>query len=158
MSERGELLSNIRIIREMKKLSREEVGSKIGLTPSGYGLVERGERRLCYDTLLKLAKVFDMDIIDVICFPDTPDEEKRRGQILSHDEYKDKYIALLEQFPPLTHAVTVANEEIKRTKEENERLTAEIKRLTTLLEPERPILKENFSFTEKRATVTSNTL
>jgi hypothetical protein len=36
---------------------------------SGYGLIEQGERKLRYDTLLQIAVTFEMDVIDIITYP-----------------------------------------------------------------------------------------
>ena len=67
--ERNNILENIIKIREIKGFSQEYVAEKIGIKQSGFGLIERGERKLDYEKLAQIALIFEMDIIDIITFP-----------------------------------------------------------------------------------------
>ncbi|OAV70742.1 helix-turn-helix protein [Bacteroidales bacterium Barb4] len=67
--ERNNILSNIVKIRKGKGFSQDFVASKLGMKQAGYGLIENGSRGLQYDILLRIAVVFEMDVIDLITFP-----------------------------------------------------------------------------------------
>jgi transcriptional regulator with XRE-family HTH domain len=67
--EGNKILDNIIKIRKKKGFSQEYLGSKLGMGQSGYGLIEQGERGLQYDILLQIAAAFEMDVIDVITYP-----------------------------------------------------------------------------------------
>lgn len=70
MEKRRNILENIAQIRKSKGFSQEYVAEKMGLKQPGYGLIERGERSLEYNKLLQIAMVFEMDVIDIITYPD----------------------------------------------------------------------------------------
>ena len=69
-NKRQSICNNISAIRRIKGYSQEYVASKIGIKQSGYGLLENGKRSLSYDQLLLLAIVFEMDVVDIITYPD----------------------------------------------------------------------------------------
>jgi transcriptional regulator with XRE-family HTH domain len=56
----------IRFMRESKNLSQADVADKIGLTTGGYAKVERGETKMTYQRLEKIASVLNMDIVDLL--------------------------------------------------------------------------------------------
>lgn len=70
MKKRGNIRENIARIRKSKGFSQEYLAEKIGLKQSGFGLVERGQRSLDYEKLLQIALIFEMDVIDIITYPD----------------------------------------------------------------------------------------
>ncbi|MDR3226235.1 MAG: helix-turn-helix domain-containing protein [Prevotellaceae bacterium] len=70
-SKRNNILDNIVKIRKNKGFNQDYIAEKLGMKQSGYGLVERGDRRLQYEVLLQIADIFEMDVIDVITYPDT---------------------------------------------------------------------------------------
>jgi len=53
---------NIRLERDARKLSRDELAELMELTTSHMGLIERGERGATAVTLSKLSKTFDVPI------------------------------------------------------------------------------------------------
>jgi len=53
---------NIRLERDARKLSRDELAEIMELTTSHMGLIERGERGATAVTLSKLSKTFDIPI------------------------------------------------------------------------------------------------
>jgi transcriptional regulator with XRE-family HTH domain len=63
------ILANIIAIRNKKGFSQDYMASKIGLKQSGYGLIERGDRRLQVFTLLQIALVFEVHVVDLILYP-----------------------------------------------------------------------------------------
>lgn len=102
------LLENIISIRQKRGFSQEYVATKLGKKQSGYALIESGNRGLEYETLLQLAIIFDMRVIDIITYPEvynkgnststkvlvelevTPDEFIQMG-------LKDKIVRVLEK-------------------------------------------------------------
>ena len=53
---------NIRKVRELRQLTREELAELMGLTTSHVGLIERGERGATAVNLSKLSRVLDVSI------------------------------------------------------------------------------------------------
>ena len=54
--------NNIRVEREARNLTRDELAEMMELTTSHMGLIERGERGATAVTMSKLSKVFDIPI------------------------------------------------------------------------------------------------
>lgn len=64
------ILKNIISIREKKGISQKKVADTILITQSGYSKIESGYTKLDVDTLIKLAKLFEMDVLELIAYPD----------------------------------------------------------------------------------------
>ena len=60
---------NIRLERESRKLSRDELAEMMELTSSHMGLIERGERGATAVTLSRLSKSFDIPIDHLFASP-----------------------------------------------------------------------------------------
>ena len=56
----------IRLIRETKGLTQEQVAEKIGISPSVYGDIERGENDPKLSKLQKIADAFDMQLSELV--------------------------------------------------------------------------------------------
>ena len=66
----NKILTNIDIIRRNKGFSQEYIASKIGMKQAGFSLIMSGERELKYRTLLHIANVLQVSVIDIITYPD----------------------------------------------------------------------------------------
>lgn len=55
----GERLENL---REKKNLNKKDVSLKLGFSANVYGSYERGERRPSFETLIKLADMYDVTV------------------------------------------------------------------------------------------------
>lgn len=66
----NDILENIDTIRRNRGYSQEYVAVQIGMKQAGFSLIMSGERELKYTTLLQIANVFQMPVIDIITFPD----------------------------------------------------------------------------------------
>lgn len=55
----------IRSIREMYQLTQEDMAEKMGVSPSAYAKLERGETKLSFDKLEKIAEIFKMTVTDL---------------------------------------------------------------------------------------------
>ncbi|RHO70125.1 MULTISPECIES: helix-turn-helix transcriptional regulator [unclassified Parabacteroides] len=64
------ILDNIDTIRRNKGYSQEYIAAQIGMKQAGFSLIMSGERELKYNTLLQIAKVLQISVIDVITFPE----------------------------------------------------------------------------------------
>lgn len=64
------ILGNIDQIRRSKGYSQEYVATKIGMKQAGFSLIMSGERELKYNTLLKIANVFQVNVVDIITYPE----------------------------------------------------------------------------------------
>jgi transcriptional regulator with XRE-family HTH domain len=61
-----QLHEKIKFIRNMKGWSQEEVAHRLGMSISGYGCIERGETDIPFSRLLYLAKVFEIDLLELL--------------------------------------------------------------------------------------------
>ncbi len=65
---RKQLGLKIKEIREMKKLSREDVAFKCEFSGSYMGMIERAENDFKISKLYKIAKALDVDVKDLLDF------------------------------------------------------------------------------------------
>jgi len=63
--ERKALGKRIRVIRELKGLSQEELGEKASLSYKYLGELERGNVNVSFDSLLKIAHALEMPVGDL---------------------------------------------------------------------------------------------
>ncbi|MBR0574589.1 MULTISPECIES: helix-turn-helix domain-containing protein [Pasteurellaceae] len=60
----------IRMVRETHNWSQEDMADKLAMSTNGYAKIERGETGLHLDKLEKIAKVFDMDLVELLSVSD----------------------------------------------------------------------------------------
>lgn len=58
--------NTIRLLREAKQWSQEEMAERLHMSVNGYAKIERGETRLLHDKLEQIAKVFNINLSDLI--------------------------------------------------------------------------------------------
>lgn len=56
----------IRLIREAKNLTQEQVAEKLGISQSAYGDIERGENDPKLSKLQKIAELFEMQLSELV--------------------------------------------------------------------------------------------
>ena len=56
----------IKTVREIKKLSQEDMAHKLGLAVQTYARLERGESRMYMQVLEEIAQILDMSILDLL--------------------------------------------------------------------------------------------
>lgn len=103
----------IRAMREIHKLSQEDMAEKLNMSPSGYSKIERGETKLYLDKLQQIAQIFNVDIVELlnttdknICFLISENSQSSSNYYGNNDsliyeneklklelEYKDKIIS-----------------------------------------------------------------
>jgi transcriptional regulator with XRE-family HTH domain len=58
----------IRLMRESKAWSQEEMAEKLAMSVSGYSKIERGETKSYIPKLEQIAEVFDVDLMELLSF------------------------------------------------------------------------------------------
>ena len=56
----------IRLVRQLKGWSQEDVASKLGMSPNGYGSIERGETDVNLSRLEQIAETFGIKLSDLL--------------------------------------------------------------------------------------------
>lgn len=100
-------IDNIKKFRELKNLTRDEVAEKLEMSVSGYSKLERGEVELTINKLYKISEILDVDVSQILNFDasqvfNVKDYGVANVDIKSqtnnyNDQYKDKYIRMLEE-------------------------------------------------------------
>lgn len=57
---------NIRLLREMRQWSQEEMANRLNMSLNGYARIERGESKLHLDKLSQIAQVLNIDVIELM--------------------------------------------------------------------------------------------
>ena len=65
------ILKTIKAIRVSESISQSEMAKRLGMSTSFYGMLERGNRTLSVEMLIKTAEVFDCDLSDLIMIAET---------------------------------------------------------------------------------------
>lgn len=93
----------------MKNLTREFVASKVGLSTSGYSKIERGEVDLTISRIIDISKVLQIDVEKLLNFDVSQIFNVSNNNLVqgigakadtinfSGDDYKEKYIQMLEE-------------------------------------------------------------
>jgi transcriptional regulator with XRE-family HTH domain len=62
------IANNIKNLREIKNLKQEYIAEKLGISQRAYSKIERGEVDVSFSRLEQIAKVLDINILDLIGF------------------------------------------------------------------------------------------
>jgi transcriptional regulator with XRE-family HTH domain len=97
--------NNIRKLRELKNITSEKMATKIGMQPSGYSKIERGEVDFPITRILKISdelgisvsQVFNFDTNYIFNITNNDTVNGVKDTHIYHDIYKDKYIKKLEE-------------------------------------------------------------
>ena len=101
--------SNIKKYRELKNITREAMASEMDMSLSGYSKIERNEVDLTVSKVQKIAQVLGVDVSQILNFDasqifnisgnKTVQATGARAESMNFyaDEYKDKYIKMLEE-------------------------------------------------------------
>lgn len=55
----------IKLLRHSRKWSQEYIAEKLGMSPNGYGALERGDSNITLDKLEKIAQLLDVPLSDL---------------------------------------------------------------------------------------------
>ncbi|CAM4344183.1 transcriptional regulator with XRE-family HTH domain [Paenibacillus endophyticus] len=92
---------NIRLVRQKRGLSQEQLALLAGMNTSYIGQIERGEKNPTVKTLEKIAKALDINITDLFSLQDSPrlGEQNSQNQqflaILTPDDIKRYMLGIL---------------------------------------------------------------
>lgn len=98
---------NIKKFRELKNITRESIAADLEMSVSGYSKIERNEVDLTISRIQKIAQILEIDISQILNFDATQIFNITHNQLVQgfgskvenhnhSDEYKDKYIQMLE--------------------------------------------------------------
>ena len=82
-----EIGDKIKKVRELRNYTQEYLAQKLEMTQAGYGKIERNESELSYPKLLKIAKVLNVSIEDIINF-----NEKMIFSVIHNQTSRDNVI------------------------------------------------------------------
>jgi transcriptional regulator with XRE-family HTH domain len=112
----------IRKVRELKGLKQETVASKLGMSVTAYGNIERNESSLTYEKLEEIAAAMEVNVQDIISIP-----EQFNIQNITHSQVGYNYGTLASSD---VEGYKAALEELKA---QNEHLRAQVEKLTDAL-------------------------
>jgi len=99
------VIRNIRKLRELRLMSREQMAAELSLSISGYGRLERGEIDLTLSRMKRIADILNVNLTELLDFEPTAVLQKKKPvpdapEALPEDErnryYREKYISMLE--------------------------------------------------------------
>ncbi|MFZ7294849.1 helix-turn-helix domain-containing protein [Avibacterium avium] len=61
-----EIYDKVRVMREIRQWSQEEMADRMGMSVTGYAKIERGQSKLHYDKLEQIANIFNISVNDLI--------------------------------------------------------------------------------------------
>lgn len=79
----------IKKIRELKNLKQEYVAQKVGLSTTAYGNIERGATDLPFSRLEQIANILDVELNDIINFPESYHIGKIKNSQVGSGSYYD---------------------------------------------------------------------
>lgn len=101
-----EAIENIKKFRELKNITREDLADQLEMSLSGYSKLERGEVELTVTKMYRIAELLEVSVSQILNFDASQIFNVRDHGIANvdiksqtnnyQDEYKDKYIKLLE--------------------------------------------------------------
>jgi transcriptional regulator with XRE-family HTH domain len=66
-----QLHEKIHLMRTIKCLSQEDMAEKLGISPNGYGKIERGETDVQWSRLEQIAEIFGITITELLNLSET---------------------------------------------------------------------------------------
>lgn len=86
----------IRDVREKLRLTRENLAEMLGLSPLYIGQLERGERQMSLDTLVKVSDYLHIPT-DYLIYGSTPENEREKNRIITLlNKCSKKELSLIE--------------------------------------------------------------
>jgi transcriptional regulator with XRE-family HTH domain len=107
----------IRKIREMKGLSQEYLATELNISPQAFGKIEREETKLDFNRLSEIAKLLQVDPIDIINFDDS---KIFNNTFNNHSPNNNNFI--MNQDSSLEKIIPILQEEVIQLRKSNELL------------------------------------
>lgn len=117
------ICSNIKIIRDEKRIKQEQMASYLGITQSKYNKIENGNQKLDLEILFEISKVFEMSVTDIIEYnkraEKTPNKEMNdnKNEVLLNLKILDELLDIdknKELINLLLKIVTIQKNDLKR--------------------------------------------
>ena len=125
------VLTNIRKIRELKNITRDQLSADLGMSTSGYAKIERGEIELTVSRLYQIAQALELKVQEVLDF--------NANQMLGGGEHGHANAAPEIHKSQEPHETTILHKYIEKLEDENFRLKTEL----TLMRGDLPYEKPN---------------
>ena len=126
MNIQEQLSSKIKLLREIHNYTQEYVADTLEISQNTYSLIEKGETKLTVDRLEKLAKLYNMDIVDLIRL-----NEQTYIHTITHSQGVCSQQVTINQMPDEERELYKRT--VGRLEKENERLQNLIEKLTDRL-------------------------
>ena len=107
MDNHNQIAENIKKFRELKNFTRDQMAAELDMSLSGYGKLERGEVDITISKLYKISAILEVSVSQMMNFDvsnifnvhgnQTVNGVEVKEQNHYSDQYKDKYIQMLEQ-------------------------------------------------------------
>ncbi len=115
--------TSIRMIRELKRLSQDEVARQLNMSPQAYGKLERNETAINIDRLDQIATIFNVNADFIKEF----DSEKifitQSFNKNNHNSINDKLVENLEKtIDTLRSQLTFLNKHVETLQNQNQQL------------------------------------
>ncbi len=100
---------NIKKLRELKNVTREDISHKLKMSLSNYSKIERGEIDLTISRVQQIAEVLDVEVSNILSFDASQIFNISNNKLVQAtgakaehmhfhaDDYKEKYIKMLEE-------------------------------------------------------------
>jgi transcriptional regulator with XRE-family HTH domain len=109
----------IRKVRELKGLKQEAVASKLGMSVTAYGNLERGESSLSFERLEEIASALEVNVTDIINIP----EQLNIHQVTNSQFGFNYYDQRPSEIEGYKLAVSELQKQVEHLKLQNEKLT-----------------------------------
>lgn len=110
----GKILSNIRKVRELRNVTRDQLAADLGLSSSGYSKIERGEIELTLLRLYQVADALNVKVHQILEFD--------VSQVLGRNHAEQ----IGSAFGPQPLQNELVHKYIQKLEEENQRLKSEL--------------------------------
>jgi transcriptional regulator with XRE-family HTH domain len=107
MENHKQIADNIKKFRELKNVTRDQMAADLEMSLSGYGKLERGEVDITINKLYKISNILEVSVSQMMNFDvsnifnvhgnQTVNGVEVKEQHYYSDQYKDKYIKMLEE-------------------------------------------------------------
>jgi transcriptional regulator with XRE-family HTH domain len=107
MENHKQIADNIKKFRELKNVTRDQMAADLEMSLSGYGKLERGEVDITINKLYKISDILEVSVSQMMNFDvsnifnvhgnQTVNGVEVKEQHYYSDQYKDKYIKMLEE-------------------------------------------------------------
>ncbi|HDM71002.1 MAG TPA: LexA family transcriptional regulator [Thermotogales bacterium] len=96
MKKRGGMMGifgkRLRLLRERNNMSQRELAEKLGLSTMAISNYELGKREPDVDTIMKLARIFNVSVAYLLGEVDDPKKQPGEVKLIIHDEKVVKYV------------------------------------------------------------------